>query len=118
MNAQAIPRPFRIALDEGGKDSCQGDSGGPLVVPDENNWKQAGVVSFGNITFIHSNVIRSCAHRELPGSGSTISLCGVSTFFLVPILNETSCKCLSNKAQDLPDFLVPKLHVYHSKTKL
>jgi len=34
-------------LAEGGKDSCQGDSGGPLVVPDGANWKQAGVVSFG-----------------------------------------------------------------------
>lgn len=32
---------------EGGKDSCQGDSGGPLVVPHNNQWRLAGVVSFG-----------------------------------------------------------------------
>ncbi|MEM7029316.1 MAG: trypsin-like serine protease [Chloroflexota bacterium] len=34
-------------FDAGGKDTCQGDSGGPLIVPDGVNWKQAGVVSFG-----------------------------------------------------------------------
>jgi len=31
----------------GGKDSCQGDSGGPLVFQKDNQWFQAGVVSFG-----------------------------------------------------------------------
>lgn len=33
---------------QGGKDSCQGDSGGPLVVRAGNDWRLAGVVSFGN----------------------------------------------------------------------
>lgn len=33
---------------EGGQDSCQGDSGGPLMVQDpDGNWKQAGIVSWG-----------------------------------------------------------------------
>ncbi|OUR87862.1 hypothetical protein A9Q81_25315 [Gammaproteobacteria bacterium 42_54_T18] len=34
-------------LADGGKDSCQGDSGGPLVFQKDNQWFQAGVVSFG-----------------------------------------------------------------------
>ena len=34
-------------LAEGGKDSCQGDSGGPLLVQIGNEWKQAGIVSWG-----------------------------------------------------------------------
>lgn len=34
---------------EGGKDTCRGDSGGPLIVPDGlGNWKQIGIVSWGN----------------------------------------------------------------------
>jgi len=34
--------------EEGGQDSCQGDSGGPLMVRGSNqDWRQAGVVSFG-----------------------------------------------------------------------
>lgn len=32
---------------DGGKDSCQGDSGGPLLVQKDNQWFQAGIVSFG-----------------------------------------------------------------------
>ena len=32
---------------QGGKDSCQGDSGGPLAVKAGNDWRQAGIVSFG-----------------------------------------------------------------------
>jgi len=34
--------------EEGGRDSCQGDSGGPLMVRGSGqDWRQAGVVSFG-----------------------------------------------------------------------
>jgi len=31
----------------GRKDSCQGDSGGPLLAPENESWRQIGVVSFG-----------------------------------------------------------------------
>lgn len=34
-------------LAEGGKDSCQGDSGGPLVITIDDEFKQVGVVSWG-----------------------------------------------------------------------
>jgi transmembrane serine protease 11D len=34
-------------LATGGKDSCQGDSGGPLAVKAGNDFRQAGIVSFG-----------------------------------------------------------------------
>lgn len=33
---------------DGGVDSCQGDSGGPLMISENGEYKQAGVVSFGN----------------------------------------------------------------------
>jgi len=33
---------------DGGKDSCVGDSGGPLVVLHDNQWSQAGIISWAN----------------------------------------------------------------------
>lgn len=48
---------------EGGKDSCQGDSGGPLVIKHNEEWYQAGVVSFGN----------GCALQGIPGIYSRLS---------------------------------------------
>lgn len=41
----------------GGKDACQGDSGGPLVYKQDGNWKQIGIVSWGN----------GCATAGYPG---------------------------------------------------
>ena len=35
-------------LVDGGKDSCQGDSGGPLFFQQDGQWRQLGVVSFGD----------------------------------------------------------------------
>ncbi len=32
---------------EGGKDACQGDSGGPLMIWQNNKWRLAGLVSWG-----------------------------------------------------------------------
>lgn len=42
---------------EGGRDSCQGDSGGPLFVVRNNNFVQAGIVSYGE----------GCALPDIPG---------------------------------------------------
>jgi len=39
---------FCAGLDEGGKDSCQGDSGGPIFRAISGQWKQVGIVSWGD----------------------------------------------------------------------
>ncbi|HAS8417991.1 TPA: serine protease [Vibrio vulnificus] len=39
---------FCAGLVQGGKDSCQGDSGGPIVVSDNGQYKQLGIVSWGD----------------------------------------------------------------------
>ncbi|EIV8467768.1 serine protease [Vibrio vulnificus] len=39
---------FCAGVVQGGKDSCQGDSGGPIVVMDGGQYKQLGVVSWGD----------------------------------------------------------------------
>ncbi|EKA7355619.1 serine protease [Vibrio vulnificus] len=39
---------FCAGVVQGGKDSCQGDSGGPIVVSDNGQYKQLGIVSWGD----------------------------------------------------------------------
>ncbi|NVC62047.1 serine protease [Vibrio sp. 05-20-BW147] len=39
---------FCAGVVQGGKDSCQGDSGGPIVVMDGGQYKQLGIVSWGD----------------------------------------------------------------------
>ncbi len=47
-----------------GKDSCSGDSGGPLIIKDGNNWKLAGIVSWGS---------DPCAEKGLYGVYTKVS---------------------------------------------
>ncbi|HAS6347460.1 TPA: trypsin-like serine protease [Vibrio vulnificus] len=46
--AQITDTAFCAGLVQGGKDSCQGDSGGPIVVMDGGQYKQLGIVSWGD----------------------------------------------------------------------
>ena len=47
----------------GGEDSCQGDSGGPIFAARDNEWIQAGIVSFG----------AGCARPQIPGVYTRVS---------------------------------------------
>ena len=42
------PSDIMAGLRNGNKDACNGDSGGPMVVPVENEYKLAGIVSWGS----------------------------------------------------------------------
>jgi len=58
QNGQRVAEHMLCAgFPEGKKDSCQGDSGGPLIYKHNDEWYQAGVVSWGN----------GCALEGFPG---------------------------------------------------
>ena len=42
------PSDVMAGFRNGNKDACNGDSGGPMVVPVDNEYKLAGLVSWGS----------------------------------------------------------------------